>query len=317
MARKPRTSPLADFTKAISMLPWWVGALLAVVSFIVLHQVAGMEIAASRNLHDISSTLGSHIFKTAASILQFFVPVVFLIGAAMSGWAQFQSPTVLNVDRFGQDPWMSAPVGESRDEPRFHSDGPRISDAALDPGKWSLELIKAMEWLRLEELSAAYFTQLGFRSQLGAGGADGGVDIHLYADGAATPGIIVQCKAWRSQQVGVKELREFFGVMTSEKVPEGVFITNSIFSVDAKAFCTDKNIHLIDGPDLLAKIKQLTDAQQQSLLALATKGDFLTPSCPSCRIKMLYREGKEQGKGFWGCANFPRCRNKMYAAKGA
>lgn len=317
MARKPRTSPLADFTKAISMLPWWVGALLAVVSFIVLHQVAGMEIAASRNLQDISSTLGSHIFKTAASILQFFVPVVFLVGAGMSGWAQLQNRTSANVNYSGQDPWSNVQFSDAHDGSRISSEAPRIPGSDLDVEKWSLALIKALEWLRLEELSAAYFTQLGFRSQLGAGGADGGVDIHLYADGAATPGIIVQCKAWRSQQIGVKELREFFGVMTSEKVPEGVFITNSIFSVDAKAFCTDKNIHLIDGPDLLAKIKQLTDAQQQSLLALATKEDFLTPSCPSCRIKMLYREGKEQGKGFWGCANFPRCRNKMYAAKGA
>ena len=53
-------------------------------------------------------------------------------------------------------------------------------------------------------------------------GADGGVDIILYQQGVETPAIIVQCKSW-SQKVGVKAIRELFGVMAADQIGYGVF----------------------------------------------------------------------------------------------
>ncbi|MGB8857191.1 MAG: topoisomerase DNA-binding C4 zinc finger domain-containing protein [Burkholderiales bacterium] len=43
---------------------------------------------------------------------------------------------------------------------------------------------------------------------------------------------------------------------------------------------------------------------------MATEGEYSTPSCPSCGIKMLIRSGR-QGN-FWGCKNFPRCRQILH-----
>lgn len=37
-----------------------------------------------------------------------------------------------------------------------------------------------------------------------------------------------------------------------------------------------------------------------------------TPVCPNCKVKMVKRvagKGARSGKEFWGCPNFPRCRN--------
>jgi restriction system protein len=128
---------------------------------------------------------------------------------------------------------------------------------------------------------------------------------------------VVRCKAWRREPVGVEASRALLEAMGASNIAEGVFVASGGFTPEARAFCAGKNMHLIDGADLLAKIGQLDGAQQQALLALATQGDFLTPSCPTCRIKMLFRPGKAQDSGFWGCANFPRCRNKLYSAREA
>ena len=66
---------------------------------------------------------------------------------------------------------------------------------------------------------------------------------------------------------------------------------------------------------VLASILTLTDEQQAGLLRLATAGDYTTPTCPSCAVKMTKREPKAGGKTFWGCVNFPRCRSIINMAK--
>ncbi|MDP5239652.1 topoisomerase DNA-binding C4 zinc finger domain-containing protein [Uliginosibacterium sp. 31-16] len=44
-------------------------------------------------------------------------------------------------------------------------------------------------------------------------------------------------------------------------------------------------------------------------MELATEGDWTTPTCGHCGIKMVAREGKSGS--FWGCRNFPRCRQRI------
>jgi restriction system protein len=208
-----------------------------------------------------------------------------------------------------KEPWEGAPEGDLASARRE----PSLPD--VDTRKWSLQLLQALEWLRFEVVCAAYFEQLGFRTRRSTGGPDGGVDIHLFSNQDTTPGVIVQCKAWRKWRVGVDEIRAFFGVMTADKIAEGIFITSSRYSDEAKQFAVGKNIHLIDGPDLLNKIKQLTLAQEDGLLRLATHGDFTTPSCPSCRVKLKLRSGKTSGNYFWGCVYFPKCKFTLQIPK--
>ena len=108
--------------------------------------------------------------------------------------------------------------------------------------------------------------------------------------------------------VGPKEVREFLGVMTDRKVSEGIFVTTSVFHDESIRLAVYNHIDLIDGKDLLKKIRALSSAQQERLLKVATEGDYLTPSCPSCGIKLITRErGKDKSK-FWGSLNFPSCR---------
>ena len=55
-------------------------------------------------------------------------------------------------------------------------------------------------------------------------------------------------------KVGVKVIRELRGVMTSEGVAEGIFITTSIYSDDAIAFAKANQIDLMDGDKMLQAI---------------------------------------------------------------
>lgn len=178
------------------------------------------------------------------------------------------------------------------------------------PTEWTLNLIREIEWKKFEELSTAYYQEKGIQAKATSIGADGGIDIKLYQDDSGNPTAIVQCKAWSSKQVGVKEIREFLGVMTHEKITKGFYMTSGEFSIDAKGTATANKITLINGEMLLAMIKRLPEASQKNLLSLATKGDYTTPTCSSCDEKMVKRHSK-RGE-FWGCRNYPRCKQMLY-----
>ncbi len=64
-------------------------------------------------------------------------------------------------------------------------------------------------------------------------------------------------------------------------------------------------------PRLSVLRQGLPEAQQQALLAFATEGDYTKPTCPSCGIKMRHVAGTNGRHDLWGCANYPRCRQKL------
>jgi len=178
----------------------------------------------------------------------------------------------------------------------------------LNTGKWSRELLKHLEWRRLEELCAAYFEELGFRTGITHDRADGAVDISLYAAGADTACILVHCKAWDAYPIGLRPLQELRGAMTSANVGEGVMVAAGRFTPEAADFAAKHNIQLIDGAALLEKLGALLPEKALALLKFATKGDFLTPTCPRCSIKMTARRSTGGGRMYWGCRNYPRCK---------
>jgi restriction system protein len=183
-----------------------------------------------------------------------------------------------------------------------------VKPTDVKPLMWSLKLIQELEWKRFEELCVAYYNEKGIKAETTKLGADGGIDIKLYQDESGKPTTIVQCKAWTSL-VGVKQIREFLGVMTHEKISKGFYMTTSGYTEEAKDTAKSNNVTLINGDMLIMMISRLTKESQDKLLSLATEGDYKTPSCSSCGTKMIRRSGK--GKEFWGCANFPRCRHTL------
>jgi restriction system protein len=181
--------------------------------------------------------------------------------------------------------------------------------AKVSTAQWTPELLKQLEWRRFEELCAAYFETLGFRTDV-LSGAGGGVDINLYAHGAERASTIVQCQPWNAYRVGIKPVRGLLGAMASGNVAEGVLVTSGKFTQEARDLANkEKKISLVDGAELLARIAALVPEKALELLRFATHGDFQTPTCPTCALKMIPRKSTTHGRKFWGCRNYPSCKH--------
>lgn len=215
----------------------------------------------------------------------------------------------------------ASPAGESTpavalDEPESVPDihdawDEHIAEMETKPTAWSLDVIRDIEWKRFEDLCQKFYETSGIRSETTALGPDGGIDILLYQDDTGKPTAIVQCRAWGEHLVGVRPIRELLGVMTHEKIGKAFFMTSGHFANDAKMLASSNRITLIDGDMLLIMIRRLPAAAQKGLLEFATEGDYMTPTCPSCGIKMKHAAGKSGNPDFWACHNYPRCRQKF------
>ena len=172
-------------------------------------------------------------------------------------------------------------------------------------------MFAAIEWRRFEAVCEALFAQAGFETRAQSHGADGGVDIWLHSANAQGPVSVVQCKHWQNKPVGVKEMREFYGVMAAHKLKRGTYATTSAFTADALQFAKDNGISAMNGSKLLALIASRTPEQQQALLTVAYEGDYARPTCASCGMKLIERSANKTGKPFWGCSNYPRCKSTL------
>ena len=151
------------------------------------------------------------------------------------------------------------------------------------------------------------FRRKGYSVEISGGdGADGGIDLKLIKDGEIS---IIQCKHWKVYKVGVKEIREFFGVLTAEHLNRGYFVTTGVFTKDAREFAEGKPIKLMGREEIARTIFEVS-SPGEDLLNLSTWMDrfvveakITDPDCPFCHQRMLLRT-KRTGGQFWGCPNF-------------
>jgi len=171
-----------------------------------------------------------------------------------------------------------------------------------------------LSWQDFERQVAEVYRQQGYWvDEVGGGGADGGVDLRLRRDGTT---VIVQCKRWKTFMVGVKPVRELFGVMTAEKADRAIFITSGIYTDEALRFAEGKPLELVDGAQLAEMLRQFQQSLKQSLEP-STSTAFAAPAlhpviaaetparpkCPRCASDMVLRRaksGQHAGREFWG-----------------
>ena len=192
-----------------------------------------------------------------------------------------------------------------------------VADVAQSQARNALD---GMTWREFELLVGEGFRLQGYQVvETGGGGADGGVDVVLSRPGKnGGETFLVQCKQWRALKVGVDVVRELYGVMAARGATGGFVVTSGRFTDDAVSFASGRNVTLVDGPKLLALIKQVkVGAVRPATRADATKSSppgtapAQATTCPLCAKPMVRRtakRGANAGGEFWGCTGYPACR---------
>jgi len=160
--------------------------------------------------------------------------------------------------------------------------------------------IRHLHWRQFEELVAEAFRRQGYQVSEGSYGADGGIDITLRKNDEL---VLVQCKQWKAQKVGVNVIREMFGLLNAHHANRIIVVTSGRFTQEAISFAHNKPIELINGDALLVLIQGVQTTSNIEI----TKA----PICPKCNAELTERtakRGANAGKNFLGCSRFPKCR---------
>ncbi len=177
---------------------------------------------------------------------------------------------------------------------------------------WNKEFLLSIEWKLFEDICVEYLKSRKCKANVTNIGKDDGIDLKV-TNSEGKLMFIGQCKAW-SQPVNVKEIRELYGIMAAENASDGFYITTSTFTSVAKDFARGKRILLIDGDQCIRRFNQLDEASKAEIEKLVKVNGFNIPTCVNCNTKMVKRVSqKPQNKGneFWGCKNYPQCKNTL------
>lgn len=281
MARKKKSNSAEDILELIAILPWWMGCALALVFYLLLHQIAIRPLVVTTGPGQISGMVTQSLWTALASVGQYVLPLLSLGGAAASFYRRRHRRNL-------------------------------VTHAAN--GK-TVDVLNGMSWQEFELLVGEAFRQNGYQvTESGGGGADGGVDLVLHKGGEK---FLVQCKQWKAFTVGVAVVRELYGVMAANGAAGGFVVTSGRYTDEAKAFASGRNVKLMDGTQLHSLIKrvkasQSTSAKPSALQEVAMPNKVVTtPSCPTCSKPMVQRtakRGNSSGNAFWGCTGYPSCR---------
>ncbi|SFF83772.1 restriction endonuclease [Neptunomonas qingdaonensis] len=286
MSRKRRSSPLEDLMDIASTLPYWVSLILAVISYFVLHHFASQAPTPEMQAGSyVPQNMTRIMFQPFLMAMQYLVPFVFCLGAAISAIKAFKGRRL-------------AEKYVSTDSKQTVTTNPQNRGKPTD----------AMNWQQFELLVGQAFRLQGYRViDGGEVGADGGVDVYLKKDGET---FFVQCKHWKAKSVGVSVIRELYGVIAAAGVKGGFVVTSGYFTAEAITFSKGKKLGLIDGPKLKKMILAAKKATPESALEEpeTTPETPVCPACASSMVKRKARKGANAGNEFWGCSQFPKCR---------
>lgn len=279
MARRRRQSTAEDVVDLVALLPWWAGVTLALVSYLVFHRLATPAEVAVTQPGQIAGLAMRSVVAGLAMAGQYIAPFLCLVAALVSFLRRRKREGLVTG------------VAGSRSAAALHG----------------------MSWTEFELLVGEAFRKQGYTvTEVGGGGADGGVDLVLKKGGET---FLVQCKQWKATQVRVQVVRELFGVMVARGATGAFVVTSGGFSPDARAFAEGRNITLVDGQKLFGLIQQAR-ASSAALrntppVRQSSQHAQQAPDCPKCSAPMVRRtaqKGPNAGSQFWGCSRYPSCR---------
>lgn len=173
--------------------------------------------------------------------------------------------------------------------------GEHHHDAADSP-TWSAALIAQMDWWQLERVIVELYGLGDLRAET----INAALDIHSGAGNmnrSSTSLVFTRAAGPGKTSDGKSAAAQWFGIFTHRNVRRALF---------TPAIPRDQVIPgFTDGQQLVDLILALPPERSKGLLAIATEGEWDTPTCPNCYLKTMKFKGGAHY--FWGCKNFPKC----------
>ena len=279
MGRK--TSAAEDIIEITAKFPWWVGGMLALVSYFSLHALAGKEYQTAGQ--DLGQAMSGSMIHVAATFGQYVLPALFTIGAIVS--------LISNIKR----------------------------KKLYEDVTTSKKTLGDISWQQFEILIGEHFRHEEFQVKETGPGADGGVDLVLHKDGAKYLVQCKHWKAYKVGVKPVRELLGVMAgscatggyvIASGQFTRDAVKFAgeNNIELIDGKA------LEKILGPKNSATGVVQNSATAQPPQKAEVENSQAEPICPKCGSLMVLRtakKGARAGQQFWGCSKFPACRSTM------
>ena len=176
-----------------------------------------------------------------------------------------------------------------------------------------VQQLRSIDWFQFERLVALVYQKQGYAvARRGGANPDGGIDLLIEKDGQRSA---VQCKHWKTWNVGVKAVREFLGALADSGIQRGLFITLGGYTGRAKQLADRHGIAIVNKTDLAGMLEATDSRFDPAVLEILNDTRKL---CPKCERELVLRtavRGRGAGKQFWGCSGYAfGCRFTMPVA---
>ncbi len=160
--------------------------------------------------------------------------------------------------------------------------------------RWTLALLRQLDWKRLQELVSLLLHRAGFAAEIAWIRPDAGVVLtvtHPLKRGRLDA--LVECASWAAMNVDSVPLQALYDSVLQQGASRGIFITAGEFSQEARALVRMRPLELIDGHGLLRTILRMPEVEQTYHLRMVTAGPHTVPTCPACLKKLELRYESE------------------------
>ena len=177
------------------------------------------------------------------------------------------------------------------------------------PSNWSAYLIEAIEWRIFDRLCVAFWRSQGNQISGIAERSHDGIDFFISAPKRKQFRIgVVQTRSALSTVPNIEDMRDLLRLRDNNKLSIAILMYAGKLSNVTHSFCVSNEIRLIDANSIALGLKSLKEKEQKHLLKSLIRPDYMIPSCPRCRIKLVKRQATTSRRLFWGCLSYPKCR---------
>ena len=129
-------------------------------------------------------------------------------------------------------------------------DDPEIRRVRMD--SW----LDSLSWRSFEFEVANLLVQMGYEAFVTRASGDGGVDVRARRNDER---VVVQCKHWKGQKVGLESIQALAGARDAEGATQAIFVTSSWLEPGAHKWARRVGMEVIDRRDLVRLFEEYCD----------------------------------------------------------